>query len=74
MSCKALQSKTSNGLMPNYSESVAMVRLIIYDVENTVFSIFKEKMFHHFSHSDQVKQLTNMSVNLSLKALKEMDC
>ena len=31
-------------------------------------------MFHHFSHSDQVKQLTNMSVNLSLKALKEMDC
>ena len=25
------------------------------------------------SHSDQVKHLTNMSVNLSLKALKELD-
>ena len=39
MSCecaKALQPETSNGLMPNYSESVAMFWLIIYDVENTV--------------------------------------
>ena len=34
VSCKALQSKTSNGLMPNYSEAVAMFWLIIYDVEN----------------------------------------
>ena len=34
--CKALQSKTSKRLMPNYIESVAMFWLIIYDVENTV--------------------------------------
>ena len=36
MSCecaKALQPETSNGLMPNYSEAVAMFWLITYDVK-----------------------------------------
>ena len=46
--------------------------IIIMEFVHSFYS--KRKMFHNFSHSDQVKQLTNMSVNLSLKALKEMDC
>ena len=60
---KSASEELDNTIAMQCCESSSCIKEICF----TVFPIGNS------SHSDQVKQLTNMSVNLSLKALKEMD-
>ena len=60
---KSASEELDNTIAMQCCESSSCIKEICF----TVFPIGNS------SHSDQVKHLTNMSVNLSLKALKEMD-